>query len=70
MVVNDSIYYEHYIRSGYSTTLRYSYNRVESIYKVIDKKFDLLSTLGFTYDDIALNEWLLLDCLLYTSRCV
>lgn len=42
MVTNNNIHYLHYIRTGYSTTLRYSFNRIEAIYKVLEKKAALL----------------------------
>lgn len=61
LVVNSNIYYAHYIRNGYSTTLRYSYNRIESIYKIVNEKSDLLEHFGYTVEDISTNEWIISD---------
>ena len=42
MVCLDKCYYIHYIRHGYSTTLRYSYNRIQSIIRIWDKKYQVM----------------------------
>lgn len=43
MVCLGECYYLHYIRFGYSTTLKYSYNRIESILRMLDKKYKVMT---------------------------
>lgn len=43
MVCLDECNYIHYVRYGYSTTLKYSYNRIQSVLKIWDKKYEIMS---------------------------
>lgn len=51
MVCLDECYYIHYIRCGYSTTLKYSYNRIQSLLRIWDKKYEVMSSWNLLTDE-------------------